>query len=81
MDEGADPSNSRIFRFTVNGPVRKMGSLMRIKFVRTIFLWKVRHVRANGVARAFRNIREGSTECYPMPAVVPTGSRNCLVIR
>src|SRR5882762_5035093 len=44
-----------IFRFTVNGWARKMGSTMRIKLVRTIFLRKVRQVRTNGAARAFRN--------------------------
>jgi hypothetical protein len=81
MDESPEPSNSRIFRFMVNEPVRNMGSLMGTKFVRAIFLRKVRQVRTKGSARAFRNFREGSTECCPMPAVVPTGSRNCLVIR
>jgi hypothetical protein len=51
-----------------------MGSLMRIKFVRTIFLRNVRQVRTNGAARAFRDFREVSTACYPMPAVIPTES-------
>jgi hypothetical protein len=67
-------SSGRIFRFAVNGLVRKMGSLMRIKFVRTIFPRKVRQMRTNGAARAFRDFREVSTECYPMPTAIPTES-------
>jgi hypothetical protein len=72
---------TRVPRFTVNGPVRKMDSLMWTKFVRTIILRKVRQMRTNGAARTFRDFREVSTECYPMSAVMPKESRNCLVIR
>jgi hypothetical protein len=41
----------------------------------------IRQMQINGAARVFRGFREVSTECNPMPIVIPTKSRNCSVIR
>jgi hypothetical protein len=58
----------RMFRFRANGSVRWTGSHMRIKFVRTIVLRKIRQLRTNGAERVFRRLPRSF-------------SRNCSVIR